>query len=148
MASGDLSKLFNADSRTAWNFAPQVTVPIFEGGRNLANLDGATANQKIAVAAYEQAIQIAFREVADELAARGTYTQQLQSQQALVAATAQSHQIADARYKQGVDSHLAVLDAQRSLYAAQQNEVLVMQQRLTNLVNLYKVLGGGQTAAR
>lgn len=143
LASSSLSDLFKSGSGLAWSFAPQATVPIFEAGRNVANLDVAKAQQKIAVAQYEKAIQVAFREVADELAARGTYTDQLRAQSALVAATKNSYDLSQLRYKQGVDSYLNVLDAQRSLYAAQQGEIQVQQQRLSNLVTLYKVLGGG-----
>lgn len=143
LASESLSDLFSSGAGLAWSFIPQITLPIFQGGRNLANLDGAKANQKIAVARYEKAIQVAFREVADELAARGTYTNQWNAQKALVAASQQSYDLSNARYKQGIDSHLNVLDAQRQLYTAQQNEIAVQQQRLSNLVTLYKVLGGG-----
>lgn len=143
LASESLSDLFKSGSALAWSFAPQVTLPIFEGGRNAANLELAKAQEKIAAAQYEKAIQTAFREVADELAARGTYGDQLQAQTALVAATQNAYDLSNLRYKQGVDSYLNVLDAQRSLYTAQQGEIQVQQQRLSNLVNLYKVLGGG-----
>lgn len=143
LASQSLSDLFSSGSSLAWTFAPQVTLPIFQGGRNTANLEAARVQEKIAVASYEKAIQTAFREVADELAARGTYTDQLAALRAFVNAAQTSYDLSDARYRQGVDSYLNVLDAQRSLYEAQQNEILVAQQRLSNLVTLYKVLGGG-----
>lgn len=143
LASQSLSDLFASGSGLAWSFAPQVTLPIFQGGRNAANLDVAEVREKIAVANYEKAIQTAFREVADELAARGTYTDQLTALRAFVSAAQTSYDLSDARYRQGIDSYLNVLDAQRSLYEAQQNEILVAQQRLSNLVTLYKVLGGG-----
>lgn len=143
LASASLSDLFKSGSGLAWSFAPQLTVPIFEGGANKANLDLANVQKNIAVASYEKSIQTAFREVADELAARGTYSDQLQAQSALVAATQNAYDLSQLRYKQGVDSYLNVLDAQRSLYSAQQGEIQVQQQRLSNLVNLYKVLGGG-----
>lgn len=143
LASSSLSDLFKSGSGLAWSFAPQLTVPIFEGGANVANLELAETQQKIAVASYEKAIQAAFREVADELAARGTYSDQLQAQSALVGATQNAYDLSQLRYKQGVDSYLNVLDAQRSLYSAQQGEIQVQQQRLSNLVTLYKTLGGG-----
>ncbi|HCS24154.1 MAG TPA: efflux transporter outer membrane subunit [Alphaproteobacteria bacterium] len=143
LASSSLSDLFKSGSGLAWSFAPQLTVPIFEGGANVANLELAETQQKIAVASYEKAIQTAFREVADELAARGTYSDQLQAQSALVGATQNAYDLSQLRYKQGVDSYLNVLDAQRSLYSAQQGEIQVQQQRLSNLVTLYKTLGGG-----
>jgi multidrug efflux system outer membrane protein len=144
LASNELADLFKSGSAWAWNLAPQLTVPIFQGGRNEANLEFAKTNQKIAVAQYEKSIQSAFREVSDELAARGTYTDQLNAQKSLVAASQQSYDLSMARYKAGVDSHLTVLDSQRALYNAQQNEIAVQLQRMSNLVGLYKALGGGQ----
>lgn len=143
-ASESLSDLFKSGSSLAWSFIPQITLPIFSGGRNIANLDSATASQKIAVAQYEKSIQTAFREVSDELAARGTYSEQLDAQTALVSATGNAYQISRARYDQGTDNYLSVLDSQRALYNAQQSEITVQQERLSNLVNLYKVLGGGK----
>ena len=143
-ASESLSDLFKSGSSLAWSFIPSITLPIFEGGKNIANLDSATAGQKIAVAQYEKSIQTAFREVADELAARGTYTEQLAAQTALANATSNAYRISRARYDQGTDNYLSVLDSQRELYSAQQSEITVQQERLSNLVNLYKVLGGGK----
>ena len=98
---------------------------------------------KSAVAQYEKAIQTAFREVADALAQRGTLGDQMAAQQSLVDATAESYRLSDARYKSGIDSYLSVLDSQRSLYGAQQGLIAVRLSQLTNLVTLYKVLGGG-----
>jgi len=99
------------------------------------------------VAQYEQAIQSAFREVSDALAARGTLDEQLAAQQALVDATGETFRLSRSRYRGGVDSYLAVLDAQRSLYAAQQALISLRLSRSTNLVTLYKVLGGGWRAS-
>ena len=144
LASESLSDLFKSGSSLAWSFAPQITVPIFSGGQNVANLDNATAAQKIAIAQYEKAIQAAFREVSDELAARGTYTEQLAAQTALVNAAGNAYKISRARYKQGIDSYLNTLDSQRQLYNAQQSEIVIQQERLVNFVTLYKVLGGGK----
>ncbi|AGH98925.1 RND efflux system, outer membrane lipoprotein CmeC [Micavibrio aeruginosavorus EPB] len=144
LASESLSDLFKSGSSLAWSFVPQITVPIFSGGRNVANLDNATATQKIAVAQYDKAIQTAFREVSDELAARGTYTEQLAAQTALVTAAGNAYKISRARYEQGIDSYLNALDSQRQLYNAQQSEIAVQQERLVNFVTLYKVLGGGK----
>ncbi|MCW3478083.1 AdeC/AdeK/OprM family multidrug efflux complex outer membrane factor [Neisseriaceae bacterium JH1-16] len=141
-ASARLSDLFKAGAG-AWSFMPQVTLPIFDGGRNMANLDMAKADEKIAVAQYEKSIQSAFREVADALATRGTIDDQLKAQQALVDATNRSYTLSDARYRKGVDSYLNVLDAQRSLYSAQQNLITIRLARQANLVTLYKVFGGG-----
>jgi multidrug efflux system outer membrane protein len=143
-ASESLSDLFKSGSSVAWSFIPQITLPIFNGGRNMANLDNATAGQKIAAAQYEKAVQTAFREVADELAARGTYTEQANAQTSLVEASGNAYKLASARYQSGTDNYLSVLDSQRALYTAQQSEITVQQERLRNLVKLYKVLGGGK----
>lgn len=140
--SGELSDLFSHGS-LAWSFAPKVTLPIFDVSSNQANLKVAEVDRDIAVAQYEKAIQTAFREVADGLAQRATITEQLAAQQALVAANGESLRLSQARFDQGVDSYLSVLDSQRSLYGAQQNLITVRLARLANLVTLYKVLGGG-----
>ena len=141
-ASDELSGLFESGS-ASWSFAPRITLPIFDGGSNRANLKAAEADRDINLVRYEKAIQAAFREVADALAQRGTVGDQLEAQQSLVDAAAESYRLADARYKRGIDSYLTVLDSQRSLYGAQQGLVSVRLARLTNLVTLYKVLGGG-----
>ncbi len=143
-ASDSLSNLFSTGSGGAWAFTPQVSLPIFQGGRRWANLSLANTNRDIAIAQYEKAIQSAFREVSDALAARSTYTEQLQAQQSLVQESETAHTISQARYKEGLDSHLTLLVSQRALYSAQQDEINVRLERLSNLVNLYKSLGGGQ----
>jgi len=140
--SDDLANLFKSGA-FVWKFAPQVSLPIFDGGTNKANLKVAEVDRDIAVARYEKAIQTAFREVADALAQRGTIDEQLAAQQSLNDATAESLRLSRARYEKGVDSYLTVLDSQRSLYSAQQNLIGVRLSRLANLVTLYKVLGGG-----
>lgn len=140
--SDELAGLFKGDS-FAWSFAPRISLPIFDGGSNRANLTVAEADRDIAVAQYEKAIQTAFREVADSLAQRGTIDDQLAAQQSLTDATSESYKLSQARYEKGVDSYLQVLDAQRALYGAQQNLIGVRLTRLANLVTLYKVLGGG-----
>ncbi|WP_353090956.1 AdeC/AdeK/OprM family multidrug efflux complex outer membrane factor [Methylibium sp.] len=142
VASSSLSDLFQGSART-WSFVPQVSLPIFDAGRNRANLEVTKTQRDIALAQYELAIQSAFREVADALAARGTFDEQLAAQQALVDATGETYRLSQARYRSGVDSYLAVLDAQRSLYAAQQSLITLRLSRSANLVTLYKVLGGG-----
>ena len=144
LASPALNSLFDADSRT-WSFVPGITIPIFDAGRNQANLEASKANREIAVARYEKAIQSAFREVSDGLIARGTLLSQIEAQKSLVDASGTSYRLSDARYRQGLDSYLAVLDAERSLYSAQQDLIQLQVQRLSNLVTLYKTLGGGRT---
>lgn len=140
--SDDLAGLFKPGS-FAWKFAPQITLPIFDGGSNRANLKVAEVDRDIAVAQYEKAIQTAFREVADALAQRGTIDDQMAAQQSLTDATAESYRLSQARFEKGVDSYLTVLDSRRSLYGAQQNLISTRLTRLSNLVTLYKVLGGG-----
>ena len=141
-ASDELSGLFKGGS-LSWTFLPQLTLPIFDAGRNRANLDVAQARKNIAVATYEKAIQTAFREVADGLAARSTFDQQLGAQEGLVRAEGERLGLAQLRYNNGVASYLDLLDAQRELFSAQQNLIQVRLARLTNLVDLYKSLGGG-----
>jgi multidrug efflux system outer membrane protein len=141
-SSADLSGLFKAGSGS-WSFIPQISLPIFDGGANQANLDSAVAGRDMAVAQYEKAIQIAFREVADALAQRSAVGDQLQAQDALVQASGEVLQMSQARFDRGVDSYLDVLDAQRSWYGARQTLIATRLARLTNGVTLYKVLGGG-----
>jgi multidrug efflux system outer membrane protein len=140
--SDDLGRLFKSGA-FVWQFAPQVSVPIFDAGANKANLKVAEVDRDIAVAQYEKAIQTAFSEVADALAQRGTIDDQLAAQRSLTDATGESYRLSQARYERGVDSYLNVLDSQRSMYGAQQNLIGTRLARLTNLVTLYKVLGGG-----
>jgi len=142
-ASASLSDMFVTRSRGVWNFAPQITLAIFQGGRLRSNLKLAENNRDIAITRYEKAIQTAFREVADALVAHATYTEQLHAQRALVKESDQAWSITKARYDHGIDSHFALFDVQRSRFEAQQNEILIHQQTLANLINLYKALGGG-----
>jgi multidrug efflux system outer membrane protein len=140
-ASGELSGLFKPGSK-AWNFSPQIVAPIFDA-RAWSALKAIKAERKIAVAQYEKAIQTAFREVADALAVRGTVEDQLSAQQSLVEAASVTYRLSNARYAKGIDSFLGVLDAQRSLYAAQQGLIAVRLTRFANQVRLYAVMGGG-----
>ncbi len=140
--SSDLSGLFKGGS---WGFtlAPQALLPIFDAGRNQAGLDSAQAGRAIAVAQYEKVIQTAFREVADALAGRATLGEQLRAQQAQATAEAERFRLSDLRYRNGVASFLDVLDAQRSLFAVEQNLALSQLALQQNQVALYKALGGG-----
>ena len=140
-ASSELSGLFKSGSG-AWSFAPQIVMPIFDA-RTWSALEATKVEREIAVAQYEKAIQTAFREVADALAVRGTVDQQVSAQQSLVDAAAETYRLSNARYDKGIDSYLGVLDAQRSLYAAQQGLVALRLAKLANQVRLYAVLGGG-----
>ena len=140
-ASGELSGLFKPGSE-AWNFSPQIVAPIFDA-RARAALDAIKVEREIAVTQYEKAIQAAFREVADALAVRGTVEDQLSAQQSLVEAASVTYRLSNARYMKGIDSFLGVLDAQRSLYAAQQGLIAVRLTKFANQVRLYAVMGGG-----
>lgn len=141
-ASVALSGLFGAGS-LAWSFVPSIAQPIFEGGRLQANLDLAKLQKENSVAQYEKAIQTAFREVADALAARGTYDEQIAAQERYTEAYQRSLELSELRFRTGVDSYLNVLTAQTNLYSAQQALVATRLARLTNLVELYRILGGG-----
>jgi len=140
-ASGELSSLFKHGS-FAWNFTPQAVLPIFDA-RLWPALRVSEVQQKIALAQYEGAIQGAFRDVADALAQRGTLGDQMEAQQSLVDATADTYRLSNARYEKGTDIYLNVLDAQRSLYAAQQGLIFIRLTKLANQVRLFAVLGGG-----
>ncbi|WP_332821715.1 AdeC/AdeK/OprM family multidrug efflux complex outer membrane factor, partial [Pseudomonas sp.] len=140
--SPDLSGLFGGGSGT-WLFQPQISLPIFNAGSLRASLDYAKIQKDISVARYEKSIQTAFQEVADGLAARQTYQQQLQAQRDLVEANQDYYRLAERRYRIGIDSNLTFLDAQRSLFSAQQALITDRLAQLTSEVNLYKALGGG-----
>jgi multidrug efflux system outer membrane protein len=141
-ASPALSGLFKAGS-LAWSFLPSITTPIFMGGQLQANLDVATLQKDINIALYEKAIQTAFREVSDGLAARGTYDDELAALVRFTEAQQRSLDLSELRFKNGVDNYLAVLTAQTFLYNAQLTTVNTRLARLTNLVDLYRTLGGG-----
>ncbi|MDR2188560.1 MAG: efflux transporter outer membrane subunit [Azonexus sp.] len=134
--------LFKSGS-LAWGFTPQILLPIFEGGANVANLELAHVMKRVEIANYERTIQSAFREVADGLAARGTYDQQIKALERNAVANQRALSISELRYQNGVDSYLPVLTAQTNLYAALQALINARLARLTNLVDLYRALGGG-----
>ena len=141
-ASTELSGLFKSGS-FGWTFAPQAVLPIFDLGRVSAGVDAARAGRDIAVAQYEQSIQTAFREVADALAGQATFSEQLRAQRAVAIAEQDRFNLSDLRYRSGAASYLDLLDAQRSLFQAQQAAVQANLARLQNQVTLYRVLGGG-----
>jgi multidrug efflux system outer membrane protein len=141
-ASSQLSGLFKSGT-FGWTFAPQAIMPLFDFGRTRAGVEGARAQRDIAVAQYEKSIQTAFREVADALAGQATYSEQLRAQQAVAAAETDRFNLSDLRYRNGTASYLDLLDAQRSLFIAQQQAIQANLQRLQNQVTLYRVLGGG-----
>lgn len=142
-ASRALSGLFDQGSG-AWNFLPALSLPLFDAGRTAANVDLAEVRKEIAVVEYEKAIQQAFREVADLLAARGKLADQFNAYDAAAKTQAERLKLADARYQAGISSYLEVLDAQRDAYAAQQAAVQARRAVLSAATQLYKALGGGQ----
>ncbi|MDR1311288.1 MAG: efflux transporter outer membrane subunit [Burkholderiaceae bacterium] len=141
-ASTALSGLFDGGSG-AWSFTPQLLLPLFDAGRNIANLDLAEARKNIAVAQYEKAIQVAFREVADALTARGLLNEQVDAQSAILVAETERLRLSKARYDNGIASSLDVLDAERQHFASEQALVQARLTRLLNTVDLYRALGGG-----
>ena len=145
-ASNDLAGLFMPGNK-AWSFQPQLILPLFDGGRNSANLDLAQARKIIAVADYEKTIQQAFREVADLLSARDKLAGQLTAQTANAQAQQQRLKLVDARYRAGVSNYLEVLDAQRDAYTAEQDALQVRRAWLSAATQLYKALAGESTAA-
>ncbi|SEB25634.1 efflux transporter outer membrane subunit [Variovorax sp. YR216] len=145
IASAALATLFSGGT-SVWAFAPSISLPIFDGGANRAGLDYAKSQKNVYVAAYELTIQTAFKEVADALATRGTIGEQLSAQQDLVRASQESYTLAEARYTRGVDTYLAALVAQRTLYSAQQTLLTTRLNTLQSGVTLYRVLGGGRVS--
>lgn len=144
-ASADLSELFGSGQR-AWSFTPQITLPIFAGGRHRANLDLAEVRMDMAVAGYEKAIQTAFREVSDALASTDTLRREEVSRRALADASAQALRLSEARYRSGVDDHLRYLESQRRDFANQTALIDVATQRQVALADLFRALGGGWRA--
>ncbi len=143
-ASSELDGLFKGGSGT-WSYAPRIVIPVFDA-RTWSAFRASKVQQKMAVNQYERAIQSAFREVADVLAVRGTINERVAAQQSLVDSVAATYRLSSSRYDKGIDSYLSVLDAQRSLYSAQEGLVILRFAKLANLVRLYAVLGGGGDA--
>ncbi|MEF9947094.1 MAG: efflux transporter outer membrane subunit [Comamonas sp.] len=143
--SSELDRLFGGNNGT-WSFIPLVKLPIFDGGRNRAGVQVAESNQRIALNQYEKSVQTAFREVADVLADRAQWGERLSAQTSMVANTQKAFDLSNARFKAGVDNYLSVLDAQRSLYTAQQTLIGLRLSEQLNRVTLWKALGGEEAA--
>lgn len=141
-ASADLSNLFSSGTG-AWSFLPRLDLPIFDFGARQANLDLAEVRRDIRINQYERSIQAGFREVADALVARSRYVDQLNAQEDLVEEAERTHTLSSYRYETGIDSFLQVLDAQRTLFNAQQSLLATRAAQQLNLVQLYRSLGGG-----
>uniref|UniRef100_UPI0035C9C586 efflux transporter outer membrane subunit n=1 Tax=uncultured Sphingomonas sp. TaxID=158754 RepID=UPI0035C9C586 len=144
LASSSLGNLFTGGAFN-YSIAPSASYPIFRAGAGRAGVVQSQAQRDSALATYEKTIQTAFREVSDALARRGTITAQLNAQRALTAASSDNYRLSDARYRGGIDTFLQSLDAQRSLYSAQRTLVTTRLTGATNLVTLYRTLGGDAT---
>ena len=142
VSSGSLDDLFKSGA-VGWSFGPSISVPIFDAGRLDANYDVAKIEREQTLASYEKSIQTAFREVSDVLATRATLGEQLAAQYRLQDNFEQTYQIADARFKAGIDNYLDVLDAQRSLFSTQQGILDLELQKIVSQIELYQALGGG-----
>jgi len=141
LASSSLSGLFSGGA-FGWSTSAEATYPIFRAGAGRANVRLSEAERDAALAAYQKAIQTAFREVADALARRGTINDQVRARRAQSLAAADAYALSDARYRGGIDDFLSSLVAQRSYNVAQQSDVLVRLRAALNLVDLYEALGG------
>ena len=141
-SSTAFQKLFGSGTGV-WSFSPQITVPIFTAGENVATLEAAKVSTRIEVANYQKAIQIAFREVADALVATSSYRKQIDEQATLIVAQQRRFDLANLRYRQGDAGYLDVLSAQQDLYNAQQNQLQAQLNKLSGQISLYKALGGG-----
>jgi multidrug efflux system outer membrane protein len=142
-ASSALSNLFQGSAFT-WSVAPSATLPIFDGGANLGNLRYSKAQRDLALATYQKAIQSAFRDVADALARRATIDRQVAASTRLDASARDSLFLANARYREGIDPYLNMLDAQRTAYGAARTLTQARLLKTQNLVTLYQSLGGDQ----
>ena len=141
-SSASLGNLFS-DNGLTWSFGPTISLPIFDFGRNKGNLTVAEARENIAIASYEKAIQSAFREVSDALAARRYLAEQVEAQERGMVATQRIAHLARLRYREGVSTYLEVLDAERNLFAAEQSLLELRRAQADNMVTLYVALGGG-----
>jgi multidrug efflux system outer membrane protein len=137
-----LSNLFTSASKT-WSVAPSASLPIFDFGKNAGNLRYARATYDAMLATYEKSVQTGFREVADALARRGTMTQQIEAQTSLAEASRVAYRLSEARFRAGIDPFLTTLDSQRALYTAEQSLLSARLTRATNMVELYRSMGGG-----
>lgn len=141
-ASPEVNGLFRS-GQSVWSFAPQITQPIFQGGRLRAELRLAEIRKSVAIAQYEQVIQSAFRDVRDGLAGSATFSRQIAAQQRTADANRKRQQLSFLRYRAGQDSRLELLDAQRQYYASKQLLLDLHRDEFRNAVALYKALGGG-----
>lgn len=143
--SSSLNGLFDPTGQI-WSFAPQITQPLFQFGRLRGELRVAELRKAEAVAQYERAIQIAFREVADALAGTATYGRQIEAQLRALSSAKRRSDLSTLRYRAGLEGRLEMLDAQRQLYVQRQALLDLRREEVSNVVALYKALGGGRPA--
>lgn len=141
VASSSLTGLSSGGS-FGWNASADATYPIFRAGAGVANVRLSQAERDAAVAAYQKSIQTAFREVSDALARQGTSGDELRAREAQQASAADNYRLSEARYRAGIDSFLLTLDSQRDYFAVQQALVQMRLEAASNLVDLYRALGG------
>ena len=145
--SSDLSNLFNS-GQNSWAFSPQLTLPLFDGGRNRAALDLAVARRDAAVAAYEERIQVAFREVSDALAATDTLARESEALKRRSTASQRALELAQTRYMSGATDYFRVLDTQQSELQARLAHVQVQTRQQLALTDLFRALGGSWQSTR
>jgi multidrug efflux system outer membrane protein len=151
--SGDIESLFNWESRV-WSFGPSLSLPIFAGGRNLANMNRARSAYNEAVAKYRQRVLVAFGDVENSLSGLHFLAQQAEAQDRAVASARRAAELATQRYTAGIVSYLEVVIANRGSLVAERSQAQLTGQRLAASVQLIKALGGGwdqseiQVAAR
>lgn len=139
-ASRELNSLTD---NSVWTFTPQINLPIFSGGRNVANLDIAHARKKVQITSYEKAIQTAFKEASNALAAREAVVDQLKSYDKILAARQKSFDLSEVKHSSGIFSAVDVINSKTTFLTAKQNQLTSQKEVLANLITLYKVMGGG-----
>ena len=144
LASTSLSSLFNGNSQTVWSFIPSINLPIFKGGENKANLEYANAQQKIAIAQYEKTVQVAFKDVSNDLIERANISKQLKAQEDLVNTAKKSYEVSLNSYKYGLGNYLNVLISQKKFFDSQKALIDIKLNELINRVSLYASLGGNE----
>jgi NodT family efflux transporter outer membrane factor (OMF) lipoprotein len=142
LSSLAFGELFSADNQN-WSYSPQITQPIFQAGQLQGEYRVSKLRESIQVVTYEKVVHTAFREVADALAGRATYQQQLEAQQAAVASARHRAALSNERYRAGASDRLELLDSERSEYTAEQTFLELKAESYSNITQLYRVLGGG-----
>lgn len=142
-ASANFSNLFSSGSKGSWLFAPSVSLPIFQGGANFANLRISKVEKEIAVEQYQKTIQNAFKEVADQLSAKKYLDEELSLQNQILNESKEINKISQSRVKSGLDNYFQVAESEIALNNAQISYIFTRKLNLSSKINLYKSLGGG-----